>query len=119
MPEPADDMALDPEDYVPRPAKDRHEAAPPSDSAWSVLNEQAGSPWKRGQQMTPTRIIPVDPGDDQLRRKALGVQETHDPAKQGHGHRRCEHCHYTSHPCDAYDMATTVLELLDRGRTDA
>jgi hypothetical protein len=28
---------------------------PPFNSAWSVLNEQARSPWKRGQQMTPNR----------------------------------------------------------------
>ena len=56
--------------------------------------------------------------DDQLRREALGVRDTHDPAKQDHNYDRCEHCHYTSHPCDAYDMANTVLELLDRDAPD-
>jgi len=29
-------------------------------SAWSVLNEQVHSPWKRGQQVTPNRgIVPL------------------------------------------------------------
>jgi hypothetical protein len=58
--------------------------------------------------------------DDQLRRYALDTQAMHDPAKQeGHNYERCEHCHYTRHPCDAYDLATAVLQLLDRGRPDS
>ena len=48
------------------------------------------------------------------RAEAEGVRDTHDPTKQGHGYNRCEHCHYTSHPCDAYDMADAVIRLLDR-----
>jgi hypothetical protein len=48
------------------------------------------------------------------RAEAEGVRETHDPKRQGHGYNRCEHCHYTSHPCDAYDMADAVVRLLDR-----
>ena len=57
--------------------------------------------------------------DDDLRRYALTEQMLHDPAKQDHGYDRCEHCHYTRHPCSVYDLATAVLQLLDRGRPDS
>ena len=57
--------------------------------------------------------------DDELRRYALGSMKLHDPAQQeGNGYERCEHCHYTRHPCDVYELAQIVLALLDRGRTD-
>lgn len=56
---------------------------------------------------------------DDLRRFALGAQRMHDPKVQGHGYNRCEHCHYTTHPCDTYDLATAVLWLLDEGRDAA
>jgi hypothetical protein len=57
--------------------------------------------------------------DDDIRRYALDCQRQHDPDQQeGNGYARCMHCHYTRHPCDVYDLATTVLMLMDRGRTD-
>ena len=56
---------------------------------------------------------------DDLRRQALQEQFLHDPSKQGHGYDRCEHCHYTRHPCSVHDLAAAVLWLLDDGRTDA
>ena len=57
--------------------------------------------------------------DDDLRRYALDAQAQHDPSKQDDNpYERCAHCHYTRHPCDVYDLATAVLQLLDRGRTD-
>ena len=57
--------------------------------------------------------------DDDIRRYALYSQRQHDPDRQrGNSYARCMHCHYTRHPCDVYDLATTVLMLLDRGRTD-
>lgn len=31
---------------------------------------------------------------------------------------RCMHCSYTRHPCSTYELATIILALLDRGRTD-
>jgi hypothetical protein len=52
--------------------------------------------------------------DDELRNYAVQEQILHDPSKQGHGYDRCEHCHYTRHPCSTYDLATAVLQLLDR-----
>ena len=53
--------------------------------------------------------------DEQLRLDAEGERDLHDPANQvGNGYERCEHCHYTRHPCTVYDLATTILELLDR-----
>ena len=55
---------------------------------------------------------------DELRRYVLQEQILHDPSKQGHGYDRCEHCHYTRHPCTTYDLATAVLQLLDRGAPD-
>lgn len=55
---------------------------------------------------------------DDLRRYAIYAQRQHNPAFQKNGYDRCEHCHYTRHPCDVYDLATAVLWLLDDGRTD-
>ncbi len=71
----------------------------------------------------PMTIIPnvLDDyeSDDQLRRYALESQRLHDPKRQeGNGYDRCKHCHYTRHPCDVYELASIVLALLDRGRTD-
>jgi hypothetical protein len=63
--------------------------------------------------------VPGYDNDDELRRYALDEQRLHDPANQDHNYERCEHCHYTRHPCDVYELATAVLYLLDRGRTDA
>lgn len=52
---------------------------------------------------------------DDLRRYALDLQRVHDPAQQeGNGYERCEHCHYTRHPCEVYELATIVLALIDR-----
>lgn len=57
--------------------------------------------------------------DDALRREALDAQRRHDPVNQGTDFwpNRCAICHYTHHPCETYDLATTVLMLLDRGRS--
>jgi hypothetical protein len=64
--------------------------------------------------------VPGYDNDDELRRYALDEQRLHDPANQdGNNYERCEHCHYTRHPCDVHELATAVLFLLDRGRTDA
>jgi hypothetical protein len=58
--------------------------------------------------------------DDELRRFALEEQNLHDPSKQeGNGYERCAHCHYTRHPCSTYELATAVLQLLDRDRPDS
>ena len=58
--------------------------------------------------------------DDDLRRFALEEQSLHDPSKQeGNGYERCAHCHYTRHPCSTYELATAVLQLLDRDRPDS
>ena len=62
---------------------------------------------------------PLILSDDDIRREALAVQKAHDPDQQeNNNYMRCALCHYTRHPCDAYDMATTVLMLMDRGRVD-
>jgi hypothetical protein len=62
---------------------------------------------------------PFDSRDD-LRRFALDCQRQHDPQHQPqNGYLRCALCSYTRHPCDVYDLATSVLWLLDEGRTDA
>jgi hypothetical protein len=56
---------------------------------------------------------------DELRKYALSLRSLHDPLQQpDNGYNRCENCHYTRHPCDTYEMASAVLELLDSGRTD-
>ena len=51
-----------------------------------------------------------------LKAEATAIRDQHDPAQQSHNYNRCEHCHFTSHPCDAYDMADAVLRLLATGR---
>jgi hypothetical protein len=68
--------------------------------------------------MTFLDPVPGYDTDDQLRRYALDEQRLHNPKNQGHNYERCEHCHYTRHPCDVYELASCVLFLLDRGRTD-
>jgi hypothetical protein len=62
--------------------------------------------------------IPGYENDDQIRRLALDEQRLHDPKMQRNGYDRCEHCHFTRHPCSVHELATIVLALLDRGRTD-
>jgi hypothetical protein len=63
-------------------------------------------------------FIPGYTADD-LRRYALEEQRLHDPKLQeGNGYDRCEHCHYVRHPCSVHELATIVLELLDRGAPD-
>jgi hypothetical protein len=52
--------------------------------------------------------------DQELRAWALDVQMLHDPAEQGHGYQRCEHCAFVRHPCDVHELASAVLGLLDR-----
>lgn len=44
---------------------------------------------------------------------ALEIRTAHDPTTQANGYARCELCHYTRHPCDAFEMADGVLSLLD------
>ena len=52
--------------------------------------------------------------DGEMREYATFARDQHDPSKQeGNGYNRCEHCHYTRHPCDVYDLAVMVLALLD------
>lgn len=58
--------------------------------------------------------------DDELRRYALDTQRIHDPKFQPENpYERCAHCHYTRHPCETHDLATAVLQLLDRDRPDS
>jgi hypothetical protein len=55
--------------------------------------------------------------DDELREYATFARDQHDPSKQeGNPYQRCQHCHYTRHPCDVHDLASAVLTLLDRVR---
>ncbi len=55
--------------------------------------------------------------DDELRQYATEERDLHDPAQQeGNGYERCEHCHYTRHPCSVHDLASMVLVLLEKGR---
>jgi hypothetical protein len=69
--------------------------------------------------MPEPEVEPLIQSRDDIRREALSVQRMHDPKQQvDNGYNRCMHCHYTSHPCDAYDMATTVLMLIDQGQPD-
>ena len=57
--------------------------------------------------------------DDELRRYALETQLLHDPSRQENNpYGRCALCHYTRHPCEVYELATAVLQLLDRGAPD-
>lgn len=52
--------------------------------------------------------------DSEMRDYAEQERYLHDPANQeGNGYDRCEHCHYTRHPCSVNDLATMVLVLLD------
>jgi hypothetical protein len=63
--------------------------------------------------MTSDRAEPLF-NDDELRREAIATRDAHDPSKQADNrYNRCSLCHYTRHPCDAYDMADAVLRLLD------
>jgi hypothetical protein len=51
---------------------------------------------------------------DEMRAFATFARDQHDPANQeGNPYERCEHCHYTRHPCDVHDLAVMVLTLLD------
>ena len=52
--------------------------------------------------------------DDELRAWALSVQRDHDPAHQPHTYPRCQLCGFVRHPCDTYELAGSVVELLDR-----
>ena len=53
--------------------------------------------------------------DDEMREYVEQERVLHDPAQQeGNGYDRCEHCHYTRHPCSVHDLASMVLGLLDR-----
>jgi hypothetical protein len=57
--------------------------------------------------------------DDELRRHALEIQMMHDPRKQENNpYGRCALCHYTRHPCEVFELATAVLQLIDRGAPD-
>ena len=50
---------------------------------------------------------------------ALDEQRIHDPQNKITTTSGASTAHYTRHPCDVYELATCVLYLLDRGRTDA
>ena len=53
--------------------------------------------------------------DEELRKPQAGhVAAEHDPKNQNHGYERCALCGYVRHPCDTYDLAVAVLDLLDR-----
>lgn len=55
----------------------------------------------------------TDPLDlDAIEREWSGTKDLHDPDKQDHGYDRCEHCHYTSHPCEVFDLCETVEALI-------
>jgi hypothetical protein len=50
-----------------------------------------------------------------LRTEALAIRTAHDPEHQDdNGYERCAICHFTRHPCDAFDMADQVLGLLNQ-----
>ena len=58
---------------------------------------------------------------DDMRRLAVHAQRRHDPAQQddtGLRPPRCALCQFVSHPCEAYELATVVLQLLDDDRPD-
>jgi hypothetical protein len=60
-----------------------------------------------------TEATPMD--DHDLRVFARAALNEHDPTQQpGNPYERCALCHYTRHPCDVYDLAHYVLQLLDR-----
>lgn len=40
---------------------------------------------------------------------------THSPTSQLHGYERCEHCHYTRHPCDVFELAAELLKRVEFG----
>ena len=42
---------------------------------------------------------------------AYSVRAAHDPETQGHGYERCSLCSYTRHPCEAFELADTVIAL--------
>ena len=51
-----------------------------------------------------------------MREFATVTRNLHDPEQQqgeGQWPDRCALCHYTRHPCDAHDLASMVLALLD------
>lgn len=54
--------------------------------------------------------------DDELRQYAESVRETHNAERQeiGRKYDRCEHCGFTRHPCEVYEMAGSVIALLGR-----
>ena len=47
----------------------------------------------------------------EMRSFAETLRDQHDANKQAHPYDRCEHCSYTRHPCDTYDLASMVLAL--------
>jgi hypothetical protein len=49
----------------------------------------------------------------ELRTFASHVVHEHDPANQNHRFERCELCGFVRHPCETYELADAVLELLD------
>ena len=52
--------------------------------------------------------------DNELRAFALSVKDAHDPAHQSHNYERCALCGFTRHPCYTFDLAESVVTLLDR-----
>lgn len=48
-----------------------------------------------------------------LREEAVATMHAHDPAQQAHGYERCEICHFTWHPCDAYWLAESLVQMID------
>ena len=59
--------------------------------------------------------MPRDLSDEELRAFARSTLRRHDPAQQSHPYDgRCELCGFIRHPCDTFDLAEAVIELLDR-----
>lgn len=53
--------------------------------------------------------------DAEVRADAHAVRDAHDPKLQkDNPYERCSLCHFTRHPCEAYEMADAVLRLLHR-----
>jgi len=49
----------------------------------------------------------------ELRTFARSIVRDHDPANQDHKYDRCALCGFVRHPCETYELADSVLELLD------
>jgi len=90
---------------------------PECPQAWAYKHPPVSHYHFIGKPMTMTAAPDRFYTDDELRSYALDSLKLHDPKLQeGNGYDRCEHCHYTRHPCDVYELAQIVLSLLARGQ---